>query len=76
MSGAELSGKVKNTLSVTQTHLVIFAVAKKGSKIVAAGRGILTACCRARPRPFHVFFIGNPGGAQLSAVAPVTVIGS
>ena len=42
VSGAELSGKVQNSLSVPQTHLVIFAVAKKGNKIVAAGRAILT----------------------------------
>ena len=76
VSGAELSGKVKNTLSVTQTHLVVFAVAKKGSTIVAAGRGILPRALAGKTVPFHVFFIGNPGGAQLSAVAPATVIGS
>jgi hypothetical protein len=75
VSGAELSGKVKNTLSLTQTHLVIYAVAKKGNKIVAAGRGILTKLLPGKTASFHVFFIGNPGGAQLNTVVPATMIG-
>ena len=77
VSGAELSGKVQNTLSVTQTHLVIFAVAKKGRQDRRRRpRDPHQACSPGKTASFHVFFIGNPGGAQLSVVAPATVIGS
>jgi hypothetical protein len=76
VSGAELSGKVRNTQPVLQKHLVIFAVAHKGSKVVAAGRAILTRLLVGKTAPFHIFFIGNPAGAQLSVVAPVSVLSS
>jgi hypothetical protein len=72
-SGAEANGKVKNTLPVVQRHLVIFGVARRGGQIVAAGRAILTRLNAGQTAPFHIFFIGNPAGAQLSVTAPPAV---
>lgn len=76
VSGAELNGKVKNTSPLDQTHVVVFAVAQKGRKVIAAGRGIVNRVPPGKTVPFHVFFIGNPGGGQITAAAPVTVTGS
>ena len=71
-----MSGKVRNPLSVVQTHLVVFAVGRKGTQVVAAGRAILGRLLPGKTGDFHVFFIGNPQGAQLTVSAPATVIGS
>ena len=73
-SGAEASGKVRNSSNVAQSHLVIYAVARKGKRVVAAGRGILTRLLPGKTADFHVFFIGNPTGAQLSVSAPPSVL--
>ena len=56
--------------------MTIFGVARHGSKIVAAGRGIVDRIPPAggKPTPFSVFFIGNPKGAKLSFAAPPTVL--
>jgi hypothetical protein len=72
-SGAEANGKVKNTLSVTQRHLVIYGVASRAGRVVAAGRAILTRLNAGKTAPFHIFFIGNPAGAQLFVSAPPSV---
>jgi hypothetical protein len=69
-------GTIVNRSKVAQKRLTIFGVARKGSKIVAAGRGILDALppAGAKPTPFTLFFIGNPKGAKLSFSAPPTVL--
>ena len=69
-------GTIVNRSKVAQKRLTIFAVARKGTKIVAAGRGILDALppAGAKPTRFTIFFIGNPKGAKLSFAAPPTVL--
>jgi hypothetical protein len=69
-------GSIVNRSKVAQKRLTIFAVARKGTRIVAAGRGILDALppAGAKPTKFTVFFIGNPKGAKLSFSAPPTVL--
>ena len=69
-------GTIVNRSKVAQKRLTIFAVARKGSKIVAAGRGILDALppAGAKATRFTLFFIGNPKGAKLSFSAPPTVL--
>ena len=61
---------------MAQKRLTIFCVARKGAKVVAAGRGILDVLppAGAKPTRFTVFFIGNPKGAKLSFSAPPTVL--
>ena len=69
-------GKIANRSEVTQKRVTIFCVARRGSKIVAAGRAIVDRIPPAggKPVPFTVFFIGNPKGAKLSFSAPPTVL--
>jgi hypothetical protein len=69
-------GTIVNRSKVAQKRLTIFCVARKGTKVVAAGRGILDALppAGAKPTTFTVFFIGNPKGAKLSFSAPPTVL--
>ena len=71
-----VTGTIANRSTVAQKRLTIFCVARKGSKIVAAGRAILDAlpAAGAKPTKFTVFFIGNPKGAKLSFSAPPTVL--
>jgi hypothetical protein len=69
-------GTIVNKSPIAQKRVTIFCVARRGSKIVAAGRGIVDRIPPAggKPTPFNVFFIGNPKGAKLSFAAPPTVL--
>ena len=69
---AGAKGTVTNHSSVTQQHLVVYAVARKGSQIVAVGRAILPEVSPGATVPFQVYFVGNPSGAQVQADAPAT----
>lgn len=77
-AGAEatLSGTVENHSQTTQQNLVVYAVARRASKIVAAGRAVLpevTAGTNAGTNvPFQIYFVGNPSGAQIQTSAPAT----
>jgi hypothetical protein len=77
-AGAEatLSGTVSNHSQTTQQNLVVYAVARRASKIVAAGRAVLpevTAGTNAGTNvPFQIYFVGNPSGAQIQTSAPAT----
>jgi hypothetical protein len=74
--GVYAKGMIVNRSKVTQRRLTIFCVARRGGKIVAAGRAILDALPPAggKPTRFTVFFIGNPKGAKLIFSAPPTVL--
>ncbi len=77
-AGAEatLSGTVENHSQTTQQNLVVYAVARRASKIVAAGRAVLpevTAGTNSGTNvPFQIYFVGNPSGAQIQTSAPAT----
>ena len=76
-SGSNVAkGTITNKSAVAQKRVTIFCVARRGSKIVAAGRAIVDRIPPAggKPTPFNVFFIGNPKGAKLSFAAPPTVL--
>lgn len=69
-------GTIANKSTVAQRRVTIFCVARRGSRIVAAGRAIVDRVppTGGKPTPFTVFFIGNPKGAKLSFSAPPTVL--
>jgi len=72
-SGPYASGVVRNRSSVTQRRLTISCVAANGSRVVAAGRGIvdrLVPYPTPKPVRFSVYFIGNPKGARLTCSVP------
>ncbi len=73
-SGVGAKGMVVNHSIVTQLKLVIFAVARRGRRVVAAGRAILPRVPPGKPVPFQIFFIGDPTGAALQLSAPPTVL--
>jgi hypothetical protein len=75
-SGWTATGSVRNASSVTQLHLVLFAVARRAGRIVAAGRAIVTRLLPAKTTTFHLYFIGNPQGTQVSVTAPPSTLGS
>jgi hypothetical protein len=73
-SGVLALGKLTNRSAIEQRNLVVYAVARRGGKIVAAGRGAIE---RLKPRAsatYQVFFIGNPRGARLTLAAPPTTL--
>ncbi|HME01958.1 MAG TPA: hypothetical protein VKG38_02875 [Solirubrobacteraceae bacterium] len=71
-NGVGAAGTVSNRSGVTQHKLVVFALARRAGRIVAAGRAVLPEVGAGASVPFEVFFIGEPRGAQLQASAPPT----
>jgi hypothetical protein len=73
-AGAEatLSGGVANHSLTTQQDLVVYAVARRGGKIVAAGRAVLPEIATSANVPFQIYFVGDPGKAQIQTSAPPT----
>jgi hypothetical protein len=70
-SGIEAVGDVINKSDVEQIDLVLYAIARKDGKIVAAGRGQISRLkTDGKPESYHIFFIGNPAGADVTVVAP------
>lgn len=74
-SGAKVNGTVTNQSKIDQQHLILFAVARQGGRIVAAGRGQIKALkVGARPANYTIYFIGNPVGADVTIQAPPTTL--
>jgi hypothetical protein len=73
-TGAEASesGSVANRSTVPQANLVVYAVARRSGKIVAAGRAVLPEIGAGASVPFQIYFVGNPQGAQIEVSAPAT----
>jgi hypothetical protein len=74
VSGVEATGGVTNRSKVVQRKLVLFAVARRGGKVVAAGRGQIKKLLPSRRTSYHIFFIGNPKGAKVTVTAPPSVL--
>jgi len=74
-AGAEatLSGSVANHSPTAQQNLVVYAVARREGKIVAAGRAVLPEVPAAGTNvPFQIYFVGDPSRAQIQTSAPAT----
>jgi hypothetical protein len=69
-SGPGASGTVVNPSGVTQQSLVVYALARRDGRIVAAGRALVPEIAAHRSSSFELFFVGNPHGAQLELSAP------
>jgi hypothetical protein len=74
VTGVEAIGVVHNRSQVDQRRLVVAVVARRGGQVVAAGRAIVERLLAGRAARYHVFFIGDPRGAQLAVAAPPTVL--
>jgi len=71
--GAE--GLLVNRSAVAQREVVVFAVARRGTSIVAAGRAVVPELPAHGTAPFQIFLIGESRGAHLEFSAPPTTLG-
>jgi hypothetical protein len=69
------AGTVHNRSNVIQQSLVVYVLARRGERIVAAGRAVLPELAAGASLPFQAFLQGSPSGAQLQASAPATTFG-
>lgn len=69
---ATAAGTVRNRSSFTQHALVVYAVAHRAGRVVAAGRAILPEVAPGGAIPFQAFLVGSPAGARLEASAPAS----
>lgn len=73
-SGVLAIGRLVNRSAVLQRDIVIHAVARRGGRIVAAGRGAIERLKPHASATYQIFFIGNPRGARLTLAAPPTTL--
>lgn len=73
-SGLEAVGSVTNRSAIDQVRLFVYVSAWKGGRLTSAGRGALQQLAAHHHATYHVYLIGNPKGAQLTATAPPTVL--
>lgn len=65
-SGLLAGGNVENESGEDLERLLLYAVASKGGKIVAAGRGAIEPFkAKPKPLPYNIYFIGDPSGAEV-----------
>jgi hypothetical protein len=74
-SGVTAVARALNRTAVDQRDVVIAAVARRGGKVVAAGRALVPVLRANAHERFQVFFIGDPRGAQLSFDAQPSTLG-
>jgi hypothetical protein len=70
-----VEGTLTNSSGTAQSELVIYALARRGGRIVAAGRAVLASVAAGASTPFQAFFVGDPRGAKLELTAPPTSVG-
>jgi hypothetical protein len=73
-SGVGEEGTVVNHSQVSQQQLVVYAVARRAGRVVAAGRAVLPEARAGGSTPFQVFLIGSAAGAKLEVSAPPTTL--
>jgi hypothetical protein len=73
--GVVVKGQVTNRSSILQRNVTVFIVARKGGRIVAAGRAGIEKIKPGKPAKFTSFFTGDPKGAKLEIFAPPSVLG-
>jgi hypothetical protein len=60
---------VTNWSKVAQASLLVFAVARRGSAIVGAGRAIVSQLASGAAGPFQASLVGHALGARLTIFA-------
>ncbi len=73
--GVIAEGTVLNRSKVAQRELVVYAVARKGAKVVAAGRAIVAELAPGSSAPYQASLVGDAHGASLRASAPAASFG-
>lgn len=66
-SGVVAGGNVFNQSGEAQGRLLLYAVAREGGRVVAAGRGAIEKLkAESKPLAYNIYFIGDPRGAEVS----------
>jgi hypothetical protein len=66
VSGLSATGTVVNRSGAEQGRLLLYAVARRGSQVVTAGRGAIEHLKdETKKLKYTIFFIGDPSGADL-----------
>jgi hypothetical protein len=73
-SGAFTRGTLRNDSAIEQRKLMVYAVAERHGKVVAAGRAGVERLKAHDKATFKVFWIGDPKGAKVRVFAPPTVL--
>lgn len=75
-SGVVAGGNVENESGEKIDRLLLYAVARKGNDVVAAGRGAIEKIKpEPKPLPYNIYFIGDPRGADVEVTYFPTVPG-
>lgn len=75
-SGIVAGGNVENESGEKNDRVLVYAVARQGEQVVAAGRGALEKVKEERkPLPYNVYFIGDPRGAEVEITLYPTLPG-
>ncbi len=73
--GTEGRGRLVNRSTTPQRDVTVYAVARRGSKVVAAGRALVERVAAGAAAPFSIYFIGDPKGGRISVSAAPAVGG-
>jgi hypothetical protein len=68
--GTIAEGTVANRSKVAQSGLVLFALARRDGKIVAAGRAVVPELAPGASAPFQASLVGDAHGASVQVFAP------
>ncbi len=74
-STGEVAGTVRNRSKVAQQKLVVYVIAHRAGRIVAAGRAVVPEVAPGASVPFQAFLVGTAAGAALEASAPASTFG-
>jgi hypothetical protein len=75
-SGAVADGDVFNDSGQEQERVLLYAVAREGGEVVAAGRGAIEKIKSERkPLPYNIYFIGDPRKADVTVTLFPTLPG-
>lgn len=76
-TGVAAGGEVVNESGEDIERVLLYAVARQGGRIVAAGRGAIEPLKGTpKPAPYNIYFIGDPAGAELTVSEFPTLGGS
>ncbi len=73
--GEGAAGTLRNASSVSQTNVVVYGVARRAGRIVAAGRAELPMLSADASAQFELFLVGDAKGATLALSAPPSTFG-
>lgn len=74
-SGTIAEGTVANRSKVAQSGLVLFALARRAGKIVAAGRAVVPELAPGASAPFQASLVGDAHGASVQVLVPPASFG-